>query len=455
MMLNSWRAKIDWSGTIRQVFQRPPGEDPAIDGLRGMSSLAIVLFHSFYGVMFLLKSFDRVAAFLDQLPPWLGFVLNTDKAVDVFFMVSGYLMGGALFREMTREGRLDIRRFYVRRLYRIYPLFLLGIAFYAMGNPHQSMKNLIWNLLFIDNFKMKTIIPVGWSLSIEMQFYVVLPFLVYALWRVRERFRIIALGGLFAASFAAVAVTMLMVPVTYQTPFWQFHPEIVDPARFLDVIYYQTHTRFGPLVLGLIWAWLDMRAHRNSRNSEGGQSPVSPSWAIAGMALATIWAYFPVYDRNSWYYAHFSPAFNLFCHSAHRGLFCLGVLMTVRFAQGSRLSPPTGFVARYLSTGINYVLGARFWRPFSQVVFPVYLFHFPMVLIAGVATFRTLDPTSIVTVSMWQVALIFALSSTLALIAGIFLHVLVERPMILAGAERARRHQITRERFDRQSVSGS
>jgi len=449
MMLKAWREKIDWSGTIHHVFHRPPGEDPVIDGLRGMSSLAIVLFHSFYGVMFLLKSLGRVTAFLDQLPPGLAFLLNTDKAVDVFFMVSGYLMGGTLFREMARNGKIQIRRFYQKRLYRIYPLFLAGIALYAFVNPRQSMRNLIYNLLFIDNFQMKTIIPVGWSLSIEMQFYAVLPLIVYALWRLREEFRLFALAGLFAASFGAVALTLMMSPVTYQTPFWRFHPEIVDPARFLDVIYYQTHTRFGPLVLGLIWAWLSVR------DSKNGQRPLSPAWAVAGLALAAVWSYFPVYRSDSWYYAHFSPAFNLFCHAAHRGLFCVGILMTVRFAQSAATNKTTGIVSGPLAAGINGILGARFWRPFSQVVFPVYLFHFPMVAIAAIVTLRTVDRAAVVSVSLWQVALIFTIASTLALIAGIVLHALIERPMILLGANRWRQTQITRERFDRQSVSGS
>lgn len=423
----TWRGAFDWRATIHQIFHRQPGEDPVIDGLRGISSLAIVLFHSFYGVMFLLKTFPRVSAFLAQLPPWLAFLLNTDKAVDVFFMVSGYLMGGALFREMTRTGRIRIRRFYVKRLYRIYPLFLLGIAFYALGNPRQSLKNLIYNLLFIDNFKMKTIIPVGWSLSIEMQFYLVLPFLVYGLWRLQERFRIVALGLLFGASFVAVAWTALLFPVTYRTPFYEFHPEIIDPALFLDVIYYQTHTCFGPLVLGLIWAWL---AHVRSRVPESAQVPAR--WAVAqalsGILLAGVWAFFPVYDQHSWFYDHYSPGLNLFCHSVHRGLFCVGVLMTVRYAQTTKGK---------LSGLINGFLGARFWRPFSQVVFPVYLFHFPMVLIAGVATFQTVNPASIQSVSGWQVASIFVIASLLSLAVGVVLHVLVERPMIVIGSRKS------------------
>ena len=152
---SNYRQRIQWRAGLHRVFQRGPQDDPVVDGLRGMASLSIVLFHCFYGALFLLKDFDRVSAFAAQLPSWLGFLANADKAVDVFFMVSAYLLGGALMRETDRNGAITARDFYIRRLFRIYPLFLLGLAVYALGNPELAARNLIYNLLFIDNFQMK------------------------------------------------------------------------------------------------------------------------------------------------------------------------------------------------------------------------------------------------------------------------------------------------------------
>ncbi len=433
MNMTVYRDNIQWSKTLRQIFVRASEEDPIIDGLRGIASLSIVLFHSFYGVLFLLKGYDQISKFIAQLPPWLGFLTNTDKAVDLFFMVSAYLMGGVLFREMARSGRISIRRFYVKRLFRIYPLFLLGIALYSQDNLRKSMKNLIYNLLFIDNFQMKTIIPVGWSLSIEMQFYLLLPFLIYGLWRLRESWRLPALKILFMVSFLALVATGLMAPITYETPMYLFHPEKIDPARFLDVLYYQSHTRFGPLVLGLCWAWmreLESRGRIQQKKSDF-------MMALAGMALALACLYFPPYQIDSWFYANFSPWLNLACHSLHRGLFCVGVLMVVRFAQrfnASAAHAPTS-MNQILATQIYRFLGARFWRPFSQVVFPIYLFHFPMVAIAGALTFQTIDIASIKSVSLIQLSSIFFIAGTLSLGLGIVLHILIEQPMIRIGAK--------------------
>ena len=152
---SSYRQRIQWRAGLHRVFHRGPQDDPVVDGLRGMASLSIVFFHCFYGALFLLKDFDRVSAFAAQLPSWLGFLANADKAVDVFFMVSAYLLGGALMRETDRNGAITARDFYIRRLFRIYPLFLLGLAVYALGNPELAARNLIYNLLLIDNFQMK------------------------------------------------------------------------------------------------------------------------------------------------------------------------------------------------------------------------------------------------------------------------------------------------------------
>ena len=108
----NYRQRVQWREGLHRVFHRGPQDDPVVDGLRGMASLSIVLFHCFYGAMVLLKDFDRISAFAAQLPPWLGFLANADKAVDVFFMVSAYLLGGALMRETERSGTIAARDFY-------------------------------------------------------------------------------------------------------------------------------------------------------------------------------------------------------------------------------------------------------------------------------------------------------------------------------------------------------
>ena len=421
---SAYRQRVQWREGLHRVFHRGPQDDPVVDGLRGMASLSIVLFHCFYGAMVLLKDFDRISAFAAQLPPWLGFLANADKAVDVFFMVSAYLLGGALMRETERSGTIAARDFYIRRLFRIYPLFLLGLAVYALGNPGLAARNLVYNLLFIDNFQMKNIIPVGWSLSIEMQFYLVLPLLMGWLLRMPGQGGLRVLQALFLMSFVPILTTALLYPVTYETPFYLFHPQRVAPELFLDVMYFQTHTRIGPLFLGLMWAWV--RHH-------DAVLPAPPArglaWALGGATLALVWAYFPVYQQDAWYYQHFSPWVNLAGQVLHRNLFCLGVLLLVLLVQAGG----AGTWSTRLALALRAFWGWALWRPFSQVVFPVYLFHFPMVLIAAILTFQTTDASTIGMISVWQLLCMFGLAASLSLLLGIVLHIVIEQPMIDAG----------------------
>jgi peptidoglycan/LPS O-acetylase OafA/YrhL len=271
---------------------------------------------------------------------------------------------------------------------------------------------------------MKNIIPVGWSLSIEMQFYLILPLLMGWLLRMPGQGGLRVLQALFMLSFVPVLATALLHPVTYETPFYLFHPQRVAPALFLDVMYFQTHTRIGPLLLGLIWAWVH---HRDAA------LPTPPArgaaWALGGSLLVLVWAYFPIYQQDSWYYQYFSPWLNLAGQVLHRNLFCLGVLLLVLMVQTVGPGRVASAVARVLSA----VLGWGLWRPFSQVVFPVYLFHFPMVLIAAILTFQTTDASTITMISVPQLLCMFGIAASLSLVLGIVLHILIEQPMIDTG----------------------
>jgi hypothetical protein len=142
-----------------------------------------------------------------------------------------------------------------------------------------------------------------------------------------------------------------------------------------------------------------------------------------------VWAYFPVYQQDSWYYQHFSPWLNLAGQVLHRNLFCLGVLLLVLLVQAGG----AGTWSTRLALALRAFWGWALWRPFSQVVFPVYLFHFPMVLIAAILTFQTTDASTIGMISVWQLLCMFGLAASLSLLLGIVLHILIEQPMIDAG----------------------
>jgi peptidoglycan/LPS O-acetylase OafA/YrhL len=178
--------------------QAPPYRDE-IGGLRALAVISVVVFHAARGV----------------LPG--GFV-----GVDIFFVISGYLISRILFSEMAK-GRILLSDFYAKRVRRIFPaLILVLVSVWAAGwlllDPFEFDelgKEQIGASLFTLNFRLMQnsgyfdikanarILLHLWSLSIEEQFYIVWPILLIALTslrRVSARLFFFVLASLFALS---------------------------------------------------------------------------------------------------------------------------------------------------------------------------------------------------------------------------------------------------------------
>ncbi|TGN51267.1 acyltransferase [Paracoccus liaowanqingii] len=186
------------------LADRHAGYRPEIDGLRAVAVGGVVLYH-----------FD-----LPGLPG--GFT-----GVDVFFVLSGYLIGAILWREFTATGRIDPVRFFLRRFRRLAPAWsVVALAVFAAGYlillPHDLRelgKSLIAASLFMANIQFwrqagyfdsssaeKPLLHM-WSLSLEEQFYIVLPLVLLICIR-RPRLALVLLGGGAALSLAlSVGIT--------------------------------------------------------------------------------------------------------------------------------------------------------------------------------------------------------------------------------------------------------
>ncbi|CAE6811308.1 O-acetyltransferase OatA [Paraburkholderia domus] len=106
------------------------------------------------------------------------------EGVNLFFTLSGFLVGGLLLRQYAETGNIDAKRFIIRRIFRIWPAYYILIAFHVLAGRHPWNTFLFQNLTHLQNY-LGTSITQTWSLAVEEHFYLVLPalLLLFARWR--------------------------------------------------------------------------------------------------------------------------------------------------------------------------------------------------------------------------------------------------------------------------------
>ena len=195
---------------------------PALDGLRGIAILCVILAHCFFATR------TNGLRMLDPIVE-RAVVMFVPPAVDLFLVISGFLITSILDR--TRDADHPLRTFYARRALRIIPLyygFLLFVVLFLGDLPERiigSPGSMIWEFLFVTNVTF-ALDPrsVGslywhfWTLAIEEQFYVVWPLVILVLPR-RFNIRVcLALIGLSVAARFALSLTMTRDAAWILTP---------------------------------------------------------------------------------------------------------------------------------------------------------------------------------------------------------------------------------------------
>ena len=181
---------------------------------------------------------------------WLG--------VDIFFVLSGYLIGTQLFKEVTRTGAVDFKSFYLRRAFRIFPAFFVVLALYALvpvlrDNP--TMQPLWKFATFTVNLgfdpREGNAFSQAWTLAVEEQFYLVLPLLVLFLYKRIGTGWVLALAGLLTITGIALRYAIWDMQVGTLVAEGQFRPAF---ATYLRDVYYPTYTRLDGLLFGVVLA---------------------------------------------------------------------------------------------------------------------------------------------------------------------------------------------------------
>lgn len=246
--------------------------NPAIDGLRALAVLLVVAFHC------------RVPGFQG------GFV-----GVDVFFVISGFLITTLLNGEIGRTGRIDLVRFYWRRLLRLAPPLMIFLLVFALVAPHyweqparDYWRDAIVSALYLSDYGkawwgVPSTLGHTWSLAIEEHFYLVWPGAMLLIARMPRQ---------NALNFLAVAYLCFTV-----WRVWTFN------AFGWSDAYYRFDTRLSGLTLGGLLAFLVPQMQADDRR-------LSDVAGVAALALLTLCAFLVRWGSAS-YFALFMPLVEL------------------------------------------------------------------------------------------------------------------------------------------------
>jgi len=213
-----------------------------LDHLRALAITYVVLFHY--------QKFGH--------PDWVNKVGEFGwTGVDLFFVLSGYLIAGQLFDDIVNEKTLSIQVFFTKRFFRIIPSYLVVVMLYFAFpslREREQMASLWRYLTFTLNFGLD-IKNIGtfthaWSLCIEEQFYLVLPIFILLLTKLNiGKKAIYVLLGLFLSGFL----------IRYLNWHYFIEPNLLSDSfrtLFYKIIYYPTYNRLDGLLIGVSIAGL-------------------------------------------------------------------------------------------------------------------------------------------------------------------------------------------------------
>lgn len=171
--------------------------------------------------------------------------------VDLFFVLSGFLIGNQLFKSISQRNEVNIREFYISRAFRILPAYLVVLLIYFLVPLTQEGRGLqpFWQFLsftvniFIDSKYSNTFSHV-WSLCVEEHFYIIFP-VIAMLFTTR--------GG--AARVITLAVIIVGLGMYLRSNIWLNELHSGPFVRlYIEKIYYPTYTRLDGVLAGVLLA---------------------------------------------------------------------------------------------------------------------------------------------------------------------------------------------------------
>lgn len=213
-----------------------------LDHLRALAIVLVLLYHY--------RAFKH--------PVWIETLGRFGwTGVDLFFVLSGFLISGQLFKDMRNGVSIDVKTFYIKRFFRIFPPYFFTLFLYFTFPVFREREALpsLWKFVsFTQNYGLDVInqgtFSHAWSLCIEEQFYFILPLIL--VFMPKKLFKY----------FVILMILILAFSLTMRMIIWSSSVDGIDnnSLEFWRLwymkIYYPTHTRLDGLGIGVLIGYL-------------------------------------------------------------------------------------------------------------------------------------------------------------------------------------------------------
>ncbi|PCI51535.1 MAG: hypothetical protein COB49_01590 [Alphaproteobacteria bacterium] len=371
-------------------FKSNPKAIVELDGLRAIAVLLVLCRHAVWPLysqdktLFPIGEWDILIPFLNG---WIG--------VDLFFVLSGFLITYHLLKRGVNSSFSKIGQYLGGRLLRIIPAYFTVLALVVLGMiplyqiaPDYLGVRIIYHLLFLQDYLPANIVVAFWSLGVEEKFYFLAPFLL-----------LLAVGQKTPTRCYMLLGALVLLPLLFRAiTAVLYYPEITSYGDFFTIFRSPFHHSFDGLAIGVFCAFL-----YSSQLKKG--APKNPDWAIRifwfSSALLCLQLFgSELLGKIGWYQKIFQPLV--------LSLTFGGILMGAIFGGSPK-----------------YILGAYSLRVIARISYPLYLIHIPLLPLC-------------LTLSGYQVGnggfafcQFLAVFFTLSGMAALFLHFVAEKPFLL------------------------
>jgi peptidoglycan/LPS O-acetylase OafA/YrhL len=364
---------------------------PSLHGLRVLAIVSVIQFH----VTWIFSREQGIRVDGDASAASLSIFFG----MDLFFILSGFLIGSILIRSIETDGTQNLRRFYLRRISRTFPsyyvvlTFLVIVTTLTVSQRNHVVYEYVYGTNFMSLLREDIIMFWGWSLALEEQFYLTVPLLFVVLYRMRsDRARIALLVGVWAAAL------VIRLIIYYARSPW------TDLALY-EALYFRPHTRFDTLICGVLLAFV--HKYYGVAITEWLKAPMNRA-IVALSSLTCLWLLL----RPWMFGTEYVQIVHVFAWGSVTSIMYFGWLLLLLHGEG----------------WLHDALSLPAFRRIATLGYGVYLVHIPILDHVIVPLAHKLQTDKVPMMVIWPLSL--ALVTVGSLLVAYILHVAIEKPSL-------------------------